>query len=532
MRTDSSELIAANTLLDHATENWMTGYNVFENSSQNQEFTFIVNGKDGSAKDVKFEAVECIGSCNADVPDVNENAELPYVGSLWSDPASWPSNQVPGPGDNVVIAADMWIQLDIPETQILGLLTIDGRLEFLDHVGPLNLRAKQVYVRAGELKIGSETHRFQDEAQITLYGDRSEEKDVMDGAVMTGSKQIVNTGIMEMFGMQRHREGRLQISVYNGSDIAYVEPGLEWMAGEEIYFAPTNHQFMHSEYKTIVSYDDITGKLVVDTPFEHYHFGEEATHKDAYNGLDQRGEVRLLNRNIRIIGDQESDGEWGCNILTTDRTEWNGVQRLGYAKFDNVEVAKCSQKDTYKAAIRFENTGHNSVKSSIKNSVVHDSEAWSLYISNSRDIQIESSDFIGSKQVGVNLRSITNCRINEIFVADVSSRVNEAGDNFIYKEACVAYCSFFEPNFCYGNTFTNSIAAGCVYSGFVAPGHTCGDDSSEIFSNNVAHSSERTGAHIYPNPALDDSEICYEGSNFSAYKCREGGITTMYKTEQ
>lgn len=531
-RTDSAEEIAVDTLQNHAPENWLTGFNSFENSSSTQEFTFVVNGKEGSAKDILLNAVECIGSCDADAAPVDDTAELPDFGSFWSDPASWPSGQVPAAGQNVVIAADMWILLDVPATDILGLLTIDGRLEFADHLGPINLRAKQVYVRAGELLIGSEANRFQNEAQITLYGESSEEAEIMVGAVETGSKQIVNTGRMEMFGMSRSRDARLQISVYNGSDIAYVEAGLDWMAGEEIYFAPTNHQYEHSEYRTIVAYESSTGKLVVDTPFEHYHFGEAATHKDAYAGLDQRGEVRLLNRNIRIVGDQETEGEWGCNILTTDRTDFDGTQRKGYAKFDSVEVARCSQKDTYKAAIRFENTGSNSEQSFIKNSVVHDSEAWSLYISNSRDIQVESSDFIGSKQVGVNLRSITDCRINDIFVADVRSRVNEAGDNYVDKEACVAYCSFFEPNRCQGNTFTNSIAAGCVYSGFVAPGHTCGDDSSELFRNNVAHSSQRTGAHIYPDPANPASATCYQGSHFSAYKCREGGITTMYNTRE
>jgi len=163
---------------------------------------------------------------------------------------------------------------------------------------------------------------------------------------------------------------------------------------------------------------------------------------------------------------------------------------------------------------------------------VHNSEAWSLYISNSAKVVIDSSDFIGSKQVGVNLRSITDCEINNIFVADVKSRVKEVDDDSIDKEACVAYCSFFEPDECYGNTFTNSIAAGCVYSGFVAPGHDCGDYSSQIFKDNVAHSSQRTGAHIYPDPANPKSATCYEGSHFSAYKCRDGGITTMYNTRE
>ena len=54
--------------------------------------------------------------------------------------------------------------------------------------------------------------------------------------------------------------------------------------------------------------------------------------------------------------------------------------------------------------------------------------AWSLYISSSRNIRIESSDFIGSKAVGVNLNSIANVTLDGIFVGDVSKRVWEGLD--------------------------------------------------------------------------------------------------------
>jgi len=44
-------------------------------------------------------------------------------------------------------------------------------------------------------------------------------------------------------------------------------------------------------------------------------------------------------------------------------------------------------------------------------------------------------------------------------------------------------------------------AAGVVYAGFIAPGHRCNTES-DIFKDNVAHSIDGTGAHIYPNPAI------------------------------
>ena len=51
-----------------------------------------------------------------------------------------------------------------------------------------------------------------------------------------------------------------------------------------------------------------------------------------------RGEVRLLNRNVRVVGNNDSGENWGCNILTLDRTEFDGTVRQSTTKFDNVEV--------------------------------------------------------------------------------------------------------------------------------------------------------------------------------------------------
>lgn len=193
-------------------------------------------------------------------------------------------------------------------------------------------------------------------------------------------------------------------------------------------------------------------------------------------------------------------------------------------------MTKCSQQNTYHAAIRFESTGESG-ENYVKNSVVHDSLAWSLFIDASKNILIENSDFIGSKAVGVNLKSITDVTLDNIFVADVTKREWTGGDNTLDKEACVAFCSYWEPNSCFRNQLTNSIAAGCAFAGFVAPGHDCGyAESNNVFQNNVAHSGERVGAHIYPDPAASRHSSCYEGSNFAAYKNRDGGLTTMYKT--
>ena len=225
---DTGLQIDNNTLEDNAQPDWLTGYHTIENATEIREFTFVVNGNADSPKTIKLEGLQCIqGECPQE--EINEGT-IPSTPIPWSLDSSWESGAVPVEGEDVEIPADKWIELDIAETPILNLVTVNGRLSFKDGAGSgsINLRAKQVYVRAGELLIGSEDAPFADDAQITLYGARNEATEVMSGAVETGNKIIVNTNLLEMHGQPRSRAGRLQASVFNGQSTAKVEAGLGW----------------------------------------------------------------------------------------------------------------------------------------------------------------------------------------------------------------------------------------------------------------------------------------------------------------
>ena len=80
-----------------------------------------------------------------------------------------------------------------------------------------------------------------------------------------------------------------------------------------------------------------------------------------------RGEVLLLSRNIKIIGN-DSDN-WGGQIVTSDFIEGDGTMRNGSTVFDSVEIYNCSQYDTMMASMRFEGNGRSF--SHISNSAIH-----------------------------------------------------------------------------------------------------------------------------------------------------------------
>lgn len=80
---------------------------------------------------------------------------------------------------------------------------------------------------------------------------------------------------------------------------------------------------------------------------------------------------------------------------------------------------------------------------------------------------------------------------------------------------------------------TNSIAAGCIYAGFVVPGHDCGmADTQDNFRDNVAHSSDMGGAYIFPDVTGTDHHICYEGSHFAAYKVGMTGAASHFVSQE
>jgi len=95
---------------------------------------------------------------------------------------------------------------------MLEMITINGRLSFMqdDNIPmDIHLHATHIFVRAGEFLIGSEEKPFENKAQITLYGDASQETIVMDGAIEAGNKVMANVGLIAFYGLPRDRLARL-----------------------------------------------------------------------------------------------------------------------------------------------------------------------------------------------------------------------------------------------------------------------------------------------------------------------------------
>ena len=267
----------------------------------------------------------------------------------------------------------------------------------------------------------------------------------MSGTVEAGNKIIANTNLVEFHGKQRSRMTRLKSSVYNGSNQAYVDTGLDWVAGDKVYFAPTNMNSYHHEYKEISAYDTVNGILTLTESLDFYHYGDDASIADTFNGLDMRGEVILLTRNIKVVADETND--WGCTIVTADRVEADRSVRTGTMILDHVEVYKGGQEDTYKSAIRYEGAAR-ATESLVDGSVAWGGNAKPLIIKTSKNITVKNSSFLGGFQVGIYIQTVDNVHLDNIFLGDIRRRFTNPNLQTIDKEGGVAFCSFTDGDRC------------------------------------------------------------------------------------
>ena len=342
----------------------------------------------------------------------------------WSDPNTWPDKLVPSKG-NILIPPGENIIYDVKESPLFDVITVNGQLSFIDDVEKfptLNLNTKYIFVRVGKLFIGSEDKPFQGKASINLFGSKTDATILMSGTVEAGNKIIANTGLVEFHGKPRNKiMTRLLTPVFKGDTKALVEQNLDWVAGEKLYFAPTNTQPTHHDYLEIEEYIADTGLLKLKSAFLYYHYGGDSTGIKKYKGVDVRGEVILLSRNIKVIGDSSND--WGCAIVTADRTEFDKTVRIGRMVLENVEVYRCGQENTFKAAIRFEAASKADVNTNkVINSVVWGGNAHNLYIKASRNIEVTDTAFLGGINMSVILQTTNNVHLNRIFVGDNKKR--------------------------------------------------------------------------------------------------------------
>ncbi|HEX4997223.1 MAG TPA: G8 domain-containing protein, partial [Terriglobia bacterium] len=226
-----------------------------------------------------------------------QRATTPGNAKRWSDPATWPDKKVPAKDAAVTIGQDMNVVLDVTPPALHG-LTIDGKLSFADD-RDLELTTEWIMLH-GELEIGTEKAPHTRKATITFTNNVKDE-DISGG----GTTGKVDRGIMLMGGtLNLHGAGantwtRLSGTAAAGATSIQVLNAAGWRVGDEIVLASTDFDPRQAERRAIVAIRGNT--ITLDKKLDYMHFG-----KITFD-VDERGEVGLLTRNIRLQASADAE---------------------------------------------------------------------------------------------------------------------------------------------------------------------------------------------------------------------------------
>jgi len=263
---------------------------------------------------------------------------------------------------------------------------------------------------------------------------------VYDNAIEAGNKLIANVGLVSMWGKPRKFQyTRLKAPVFKGDKEFFIEAGLEIVKGDELALAPTSYAYEASDQVLVESYDNATGKVTTLTGLTTYHWGAPVSTGSKYNGVDIRGEVALLSRNIKVVGEDKES--WGGQIVTSDTIEADLTVRQGQIFLDHVEVYNASQANTEKTAVRFE--GATGKYSSVTNCALHNGLAWGLLVKESANILIKNNVLFRFRPISVSVQTSRNITLDHnIVISNVPREKDyDKGAKMVDVEASFGICS-------------------------------------------------------------------------------------------
>ncbi|MEM8862771.1 MAG: G8 domain-containing protein, partial [Chloroflexota bacterium] len=252
----------------------------------------------------------------------------------WSNPLTWEGGRLPQAGEHVHISSSHTVILDT-DTAGLGSLLIGGKLIFADQ--PIELTAGWIMVHGDSalLQIGTEAEPFQNQAVITLTGTNEDENISGESPLNSGTKflMIMEGGQLELHGSSRDKVSWTQLNAHAdaGSTSITLAETVNWEAGDQIVIAPSGFDPYEAEQVTVTAVD---GNQVSFTPALQFdHWGTIQTYEG--KEVDQRAEVGLLTRNIRIQGDEDSlESNFGGHTM---------IMPNGSARVEGVEFYRMGQ---------------------------------------------------------------------------------------------------------------------------------------------------------------------------------------------
>src|SRR5580658_4711090 len=383
---------------------------------------------------------------------------------LWSDPATWPDGQVPRAGDEVTIDSGKDVVLDVSPPPLHG-LTVKGKLSFSDNAD-VELTTEWVML-FGELAIGTEAQPHTHKATITLTDNVQNE----EMAGMGDRGIMVLGGTLNLHGDRTNSWSKLAKTAAAGSSSIQVLDAAGWRVGDQIVLASTDFDAHQAERRTI---SGIRGNTItLDRKLEYMHYGRITF------GVDERGEVGMLTRNILIQASPDADKTlFGGHVMAmvTSKMYVSGVEfnRMG----QNMHLAR------YPIHWHLVGDGKGQY---IQNSAIHDTYSRCVTVHGTNDVRVENN---------VTYNTIGHC----FFLEDAV----EHGNQFVHNLGILTKCHPDAP--CVGTNLApfgsaggkNFDSAGQNAKDILLPSDNTAStfwitNPDNIYRDNVAAGSDATG---------------------------------------
>jgi hypothetical protein len=319
----------------------------------------------------------------------------------WSDAATWSGGAVPQAGGSVTIASGQTVLLDVSPPALHG-ITVNGKLAFADE-SDLALTTEWIMVH-GELEVGTEAKPFTHNATITLTDNVKDEQ-----LMGMGDRGIMlSGGTLNLHGNRTNTWTKLAATAKAGSSTIEVLDASQWQAGDEIVLASTDFNPRQAERRTIAA---ISGNsITLNEPLEYMHFGQITF------DVDERGEVGLLTRNIKVQASEDAaESYFGGHIMAmvTSKMYVEGVElnRMG----QHLELARYP--------IHWHLVGEGGQGQYIRNAAIHDTFNRCVTVHGTHNLQIENN---------VTYNTVGHCFFMEDGI--------ETGNEFIHNLAIQTKC--------------------------------------------------------------------------------------------
>ena len=382
-------------------------------------------------------------------------------GGRWSDAGTWADKKVPGKDALVTIEKDVNVVLDVAPPALHG-LTINGKLSFADNKD-LELTTEWVMLH-GELEIGTEAKPHTRNATITLTNTIPGE----DVQSMGDRGIMLMGGKLSLHGNRKDSWSKLAKTAAAGSTSIEVLNAGDWKKGDSIVLASTDYDPHQAERRTIAS---VSGKVItLDQKLDYMHYGQVTF------GVDERGEVGMLSRNIRIqaSADAETSFSGGHVMAMTGSTmQVSGVEFFRMGQHENLA----------RYPIHWHLVGDTQAQY-IENSAIHDTYSRCVTVHGTNNVRVQNN--VAYNNVGhcyfledgvehgnqyiSNLGLLTKCHpsrpcssTNAVFTGAVGAPNGQnATDQLLPSDNTASTFWITNPD----NTYRGNVSAGSEATGF------------------------------------------------------------------